>query len=264
MVNIKSLIERRSLIAEEIEQYRAILAVKPEGRLVSRARPDHRYRYSVYSKTKKKEVYIPMKEERRAKQLAISEYANNRLTDLQQEKKLLDDYISLCQKETHAGKYLRNHPGAAQLIIPALRKQEDYLKQWAEADYIRSTDHPENLIYPTVVPDLKVRSKAEADWISRLVHFGVPFRYEELNLIDNIAYHPDFTCLNVVTLKKIYIEHQGGWDQERYVSRLHNREEDYLKMGVIPWQNLLITTETKDSPLDIQWVDELIQYFLLR
>ena len=97
----------------------------------------------------------------------------------------------------------------------------------------------------------------------RLVHFGVPFRYEELVYSNGIYYHPDFSCLNVRTLEKIYIEHQGGWDMDSYVDRLHNREMDLKQAGIIPWKNLLITTETKDQSLDINWVDVLIQYYLL-
>lgn len=158
---------------------------------------------------------------------------------------------------------LRNHPGLSALVLPQLRSKEDAVAKWRDAEYKRSTRHAENLKYPTVIPGLFVRSKSEADIISRLEFFGIPFRYEEEIIINGVAYHPDFSCLSPTTFEIKYWEHQGGWDKESYIEPLKNREATLASVGIIPWKNHIITTETLDQPLDITWVDMLIQYFLL-
>ncbi|MBO7392365.1 MAG: hypothetical protein J6U77_07685, partial [Verrucomicrobia bacterium] len=73
----------------------------------------------------------------------------------------------------------------------------------------------------------------------------------------------DFKCKNMRTGKVFWWEHQGKWDDPGYVSGLPAREELLYKAGLVPWKNLIITTETQDLPLDLQWVDEIIRFFLL-
>ena len=51
------------------------------------------------------------------------------------------------------------------------------------------------LIYTTVISGLKVRSKAESQIVGKFVQLELPFRYEEMLIINGIAIHPDFSCL---------------------------------------------------------------------
>lgn len=167
------------------------------------------------------------------------------------------------QNEINYGKKVIEQAPEGNLVIPKLRDKNSFIQEWTNADYQRSNLYPEKLIYPTVIPNLKVRSKAEADWISRLVHFGIPLRYEELIISNQVALHPDITGLNITTLTPVYIEHQGGWDNDDYIRNLEGRSLLLKQAGIIPWKNLIITTETRSQPLDINWIDELIQYFFM-
>lgn len=254
---------RSRQLDRDIAKWQRAVDSAPDGHLISRKTKNGRYKYSLSGCAGRSERYIPMADRAVAEQLAMKEYAMKRLEDAHSEKYIIDQHIGFMQKERQADHYLTAHPGAAELVLPNLRSKQEYIESWAAADYRRSVYKPENLKYPTVVPGLLVRSKAEADIISRLVHFEIPFRYEEEVVIDGRVFHPDLTCLNVRTLEEIYWEHQGGWDNNSYLEGIKGRETLYAAANIIPFKNLLITTETYDRPLDITWVDWLIQYFLV-
>ena len=267
MSNFNSLRRRSVQLDHEIEQFKRLIEQSPKGSLISRKKQSEGYDYynrieKPKPKEKRKEIYIPQNQIEVAKGLALREYAEARLKDAEREKRAVDLYLKTMEEEKSADLYLKRHPGAAELVIPELRSRAEYVEQWANADYIRSKEFPEDLIFQSSIPDLKVRSKSETIIIDHYIKSGVPFRYEEENMIDGIAYHPDFTCLNPRTLEIIYWEHQGRRDDKKYVKRLPNREEALRRGGIIPWKNLIITTETLDKPLDPVWVDVLIEYFL--
>jgi len=266
MSNYNSLYKRKKALEKELATLQNYLDSAPEGTLISRQKSIGQYKYYNYRLSpdgKKKETYIPQSNAVLAEKLACKAYAAKRLSDCKKELRILSDYLSFYGSEKEADRFLKAHPGAAKLILPLVEHLDAYAKQWQEAPYIRSEIHPEDLIYPTLNPNLKVRSKSEGDIYGRLVFFQVPRRYEEQIIINGIAIHPDFTCLNVRTREVFYWEHQGAWDKLDYVHKLPGREDQYRMAGIIPWKNLIITTETKNQPLDINWVDTLIQYFLL-
>ena len=265
-MNLDAFLLKSKFLDEEIQTLQHIINQSPKGSLISRKKSDGSYEYYQSVKDpegKKKEIYLHKSDNETALGLAEKEYSLLRLKEAKKEKRIIDELINLDQNEKSYTRYLRQHPGAASLLIPAFEQKTPYAQQWKKYPYVRNDKHPEGLIVPTVVPDLNVRSKAEADIVSRLVHFGVPYRYEEEYVIDGIPFHPDFTCLNVKTNQVFFWEHQGRWDDPNYVRQLERRNLHFQKAGIIPWKNLIITTETSNQPLDIRWVDNLIQYYLL-
>ena len=208
--------------------------------MIARKLTSGNYRYSIKKKDEKgvaREKYIPREDQQVAENLAMRHYAKQRIKDLEREKQILNEYIDFCCKERHADRYLKMHPGVGRLVYPHLQQHEKYIEDWANEKYRRSKKNPEQLKYSTVIPGLTVRRKADADWISRLVYFGIPLRYEEEFIINGIEVHPDITALNITSLEPVYIEHQGGWDQIAYVSKLSQRAELLQKAGIIPWKN---------------------------
>ena len=121
---------------------------------------------------------------------------------------------------------------------------------WKQTPYNRNMKYPDQLKFTTVVTDLLVRSKAEADIISRLEYYGVPYHYEEIQKIDNIPIAMDFTCLNLSTRQKIYWDHRGMLDNEAYIQKTLKCDAIFLNAGIVPWINLIVTTETKECPLE--------------
>lgn len=250
-------------------------------------------RYQTFSYTKKfkdaegkwKEEYLPKSAENEIKKLAYQKYAVERLKDAKNEKSAIDHVIRVLSSESHVVRYMQKHPGVYAMLKDWLQtKGDDNLaasdeeirrkaEEWKNAPYKRSETNLEYLKYPTLIKGLKTRSKSEADIISRFEHFGAAYHYEEMfevpehvcNLYRRNAFdiHPDFKCKNMRTGNVYWWEHQGQWDNPGYVSDLPDREEILFKAGLVPWKNLIITTETLDQPLDIQWVDEIIRFYLL-
>ena len=279
---------------EEIAYFEELINNAPKGNLVCRETSSGRYRYAVdvvpekeipeenahnedihddvskeviseddISELEKTELYIPKSNIELARDLALRNYAVRRISDAKRERSALKAQLRMYVNTRKADEYLINHPGAAVLIEPMIRKRCGQLEEWKNAPYRRSRDFPEDLIYPTIVPGLIVRSKAEADILSRFEYFGVPYHYEEELRNGFEVIYPDFTCRNIRTGETFYWEHQGKWDDEGYVTRrVNKRNEVYCRMGIYPGVNLIVSTETEHHPLDLQWVDQLISYYL--
>lgn len=52
-------------------------------------------------------------------------------------------------------------------------------------------------------------------------------------------------------------------DNPSYSFSAQKKIEKYIQNGIIPQRDLIITTETKDMPLDYQLVNLLIHHYLL-
>ena len=251
--------------------------------LVSRKERGY-YRYARRFKNeegKTDEVYLSQDDMAEIRRLAYINYAKARLKDARGEKSAIDHLVRFYDQEQRVTEYLSLHPGVAAVLQNDPNFQTSALEsdlqkkadQWKNAPYNRSTNNLNELKYPTIVPGLLVRSKAEADIISRFEYFGAAYHYEEEweipeHLItlygrNSFAFHPDFKVKNMRTGNVFWWEHQGGWDNPKYVANMARRETDLFRMGLIPWKNLIITTETLAQPLDLLWVDEIIQFYLL-
>ncbi len=266
MKNTNTIATRISGLDEEIRYLEKLVSDAPAGKLIVRRNPSGSYRYYRKRKTegnKCTEEYLSGNKLEIARALALRDYSKNRIQDAIRERHYLNLNLKALNNEKQADHYLNTHPGAAELILPLLRKRADYLEAWKNAPYARSQDHPEDLIYTTVVEGLLVRSKAEADILSRFEFFGVPYHYEDELRYGSTIIHPDFTCRNLSTGKIIYWEHQGKWDDPGYMPRINKRNDIFCRLGISPGDNLIVTAETRTHPLDIQWVDQLIQYYLL-
>ena len=58
-----------------------------------------------------------------------------------------------------------------------------------------------------------------------------------------------------------YWEHLVRMDVEDYATHASNKLDEYAKAGYYPMKNLIITSETNEEPLDLKFVDYLIEYF---
>lgn len=276
-MNLKNhLLTKQSDLTMEINALEKFIKKLPSGKLAIRQR-DGNYYYSkkIYSdlpeqickgksnRRSYKEVYLP-KDSKEAITLAQGEYATWRLKDAKQELNVVNQYLKIIEKEPEAKHFLETHPGIKDLVEPSLKNPNEELEKWRVQDYYKNPYRPEGLKVPTVIPDLKVRSKSEADIISRLVHFGVPFHYEEGFCVGGMWRFPDITCKALSSpYKKFHWEHLGGLSSFKYFDENMKKLKEFYSCGLIPWKNLIITTETDDEPLDINWVDEIINYYLL-
>ncbi len=100
--------------------------------------------------------------------------------------------------------------------------------------------------------------KSELIIADRFFAANIPYRYEQSLALNGGATRrlPDFTILHPYTLEIYYWEHFGRIDDEEY--RL------YALNGIIQGKNFITTFEINCSPLNIWYVDKLIeQYFTL-
>ena len=265
MISMKNLTDFSQSLAEEIASLEELIAKAPEGNLISRKSKKGRYVYTkklILEDGKVKEIYISNKNISEAEALAKKANAQKRLPALKQKKQLIDKLISLQSAEPAESIFRKAHPGFVPLLDSDLCKNESAVN-WKNAPYNKSKKYPEQLKYPTVVKGLFVRSKSEADIIARLEHFGVPYHYDEVYLLNGVETAIDLTCLNINSNKIWYWDHRGMMDNLQYIQKTLNCESIFYNAGIIPWVNMIVTTETKDSPLDLQWVDALIRYYLL-
>lgn len=286
MLTIGNLIKKQTDLEQEISKLEAYVeGNSSKGSLISRDNGKGGYEYSkriIDSSGQKKEIYLPRSAINETKALAYNGYAKRRLMDARKEKRLVDEEIEMMQSESHVSRYMRMHPGVASLLegyrdsnfSEMLSASEEEVraraKAWNKEKYNRSNEHPEDLTVPTGVPGLFTRSKSEALIIGRFEYWGVAYHYEELFVPDKeiwlpagIVFHPDFKCINFRTGKIFWWEHQGQWDLASYTRNLARREEYLFNMGLVPWKNLLITTETEAELVDLEWVDYIIKHFLL-
>ena len=77
------------------------------------------------------------------------------------------------------------------------------------------------------------------------------------------TFHVDFLCLNPRTRKEFYWEHCGRMDDPEYTTNMTRRISEYSRTGIVLGQNLIITMETEQSPLDVKEVERMINQFLV-
>ncbi len=272
---------KQTELNKEIIALEKFISTLPSGKLISRKQNGSYY----YSKklfaeslpTQNAESILPHKNNRQkcteiylskdseeVKVLAKGEYAVRRLKDAKHELNAVKQYLKILEGTPSAEDFLEKHPGIKELIVPSLKNSKEELEKWRTMDYYKNPYRPEGLKVPTIIPNLKVRSKSEADIISRLVHFGVPFHYEEGFFVGGKWRYPDITCKSLSSpYEKFYWEHLGGLSNFMYFEENIKKLKEFYSCGLIPWKNLIITTETDDKPLDINWVDEIIKYYLI-
>ena len=264
MVNLQA---RLAYVEKEIVRLNKLISTAPSGKLICRKNGDEgHYRYSRKIKLSDgttKEIYLGIDQEHEIKLLARKMLAEKELKDLEEERTLLIPLIELQQRETKTEAFLRSHPGIqrkTETIEEELRKKAE---AWKKQSYNRNVDRPEGLIYPTVLPELMVRSKSEADIVSRLEYYGVPYHYEENIQTGSYVQAIDFVCMNISKDQIWYWDHRGMMDNLNYLNKIQWCEKQMWEAGIIQGKNLIVTTETKSNPLDLHWVDELIQFYLM-
>ena len=264
MINIQSWMERSRQLELKIQQCNEIIHSAPAGRLIARKRGNSEFAYSQClnrAGNRPKEIYLGRQQQEIVYSLAEKMYAEKQVVDLVREKEAVDQMIAAYAAKSEAEEFLKTHIGVEEIL--RAKNSDDWAKEWKYAPYKKNMKYPEALRFSTVVPELMVRSKSEADIIARLEHFDVPYHYEEIFVANGVELAMDLTCRNRRTRCIFYWDHQGMLDNPGYIQKTLNCEALMLNSGLIPWKNLIITTETKDYPLDLQWVDTIIQYYLL-
>ena len=133
--------------------------------------------------------------------------------------------------------------------------------EWEKAAYEKSNYKPEMLKHVTS-RGLKVRSKSELLIVEKLYAHNIPFHYEQVLHIQNSILIPDFT-IKRKDGKVFFWEHEGLTNVREYLEWQDRKGRLYASCGIVPWDNLIVTYDSKDGLIDVRIIESEIQNKLL-
>lgn len=219
--------------------------------------------YKWYLKDGKNKIYIPKEKLSLAQEHAYKKYLTLQLKDLLQEKHAVDLYLKNCLADAPPStQQLLDHPEYQRLLSSYINPLSKELSVWMNSPYEKNQKYPEKLIYKTPFGNL-LRSKSELLIALCLETNQIPYRYENALHLDEIVIYPDFTIRHPITGKTFYWEHFGLMDQPDYFKNVYNKLHLYNTHGIVSSIQLIATYETRDYPLDVAKINNIIrEYFL--
>lgn len=149
------------------------------------------------------------------------------------------------------------------LVTPYIESDHQYVEHWISVQYERKT-FDENAPELYTSKGERVRSKSEIIIADSLARADIPYRYEcPLTLPGFRNVYPDFTILNTRLRKEWYWEHLGMMDDPAYAEYAIKKLTTYANHNIFPGENLILTYETKQLPLNQKIIQLLIQKYLL-
>ena len=231
----------------------------PDGSLICARNGNH---FKWYLTDGHHKTYIPKKNREYVEQLAAKKYLSLQTRYISQEIHAMERYLKLHETHPSLAEDLLTAPEYQELLASHFAPLSQELLAWMSAPYERNQQFPEQLIHKAS-SGIMVRSKSETI-IDMLLHINkIPFRYEcELQLGETTLY-PDFTLRHPTTGQLYYWEHFGMMDNPNYCRNASSKLQLYFSHGIIPTINLIATYETKDNPLDIEIVEDIIRHHFL-
>lgn len=177
---------------------------------------------------------------------------------IDKERRLLHSFLSFYKNKTVDNLYNSLNPARKSLVVSHVINKDKFIQQWISLKAPSINTYQKN-DYNATFQGEQVRSKSEVLIADRLEKFKIPYRYEfPLTLKNGKTIFPDFTILHPQTLQTYYLEHFGMVDDSYYANSMVRKLNDYAKNGIFPGKQLIVTFETKDSPLNTQNVEALL------
>lgn len=203
--------------------------------------------------------YIPEKNMKLVIALAQKSYDKKVLRVAEKELNATRRYLAGCPETTIEQVYEDMHVERKKLVVPDIETDEQFVEGWLAEEYEgKEFDYG----YPEMFTarNERVRSKSEVIIADMLNNEGIPYKYEcpvYLSGYGNV--YPDFTVLNVRERRVIYWEHLGLMDQIDYIGANIKKINSYAQNDIVLGDNLIITIETRQNPLDQRFVRKLIE-----
>lgn len=244
-----SILDEATNILNLINSAKKILEKLPFGSIVLHTSHNGKYKYfyhhySIDHKSFQKRLKLSESEieEFRSKLALRREYQ----TELKQGQRFMQQNMNLlkaCYKHIS-----QNHLYWTFRTFPLYQSENTYYK--------------EKLIHRTAKGEY-VRSRAEVILADALASCRIPYRYEQALSIENHLYYPDFTTINPLSGKPVYIEY-CGMDTAEYEDRLQKKLQAYSKFGIREGKQLIIIREY-NMLMDSKSIRRLIEnFFTLR
>ena len=251
--------EEHHRLTLQLEDIRSRLSSLPDGGLICARNGRH---FKWYLTDGHHKTYIPKKNREYVEQLAVKKYLSLQAQSILREIRSMEYYLRHHESVRSPAEDLLTAPEYQELLASHFTPVSQELFTWMSAPYERNQQFPEQLIHKTS-SGIMVRSKSEAI-IDMLLHINkIPFRYEcKLQLGETILY-PDFTLRHPSTGQIFYWEHFGMMDNSSYCRNASAKLQLYFSHGIIPTINLITTYETRDNPLDLEIIEEIIRHHFL-
>ncbi len=212
---------------------------------------------------KDKEEYIPAIEKERIHLLAQRDYEQKVQKELVSIRNRLQKFIAGYDPMGVENIYERMCDIRKTLVNPIIMTDEMYIEKWMEKYKGCKNTYGEATEFKTQRGEY-VRSKSEKIIADYFNTHNIPYQYEpSFALADSRDVFPDFAALNLRKRKTIYWEHLGKVGDEVYATSNFSKLMDYQEQGLIIGDNLIITMETKERPLDISIVEKQVKLFLM-
>lgn len=263
MEEIKKLLEERENYLLQISKEKEeALKAAPEGSLrICSARNKTQY----YQRNNPKDfngIYIREKDIKLAQDLAQKDYDQKVLCSAKRELEAIRKYRSIHPTSSAEQIYEKLHRERQKLITPIIETEEQFVTNWRNVSY-KGKEIDESVPEIYTAKGERVRSKSEVIIADILGSEGIPYRYECPVYIKGIGrFYPDFTVLNVKKRKEIYWEHLGMMDDATYVESAIQKIAIYEQNGIFPGDNLILTYETKKTPINQKIVRIMIRQYI--
>ncbi len=209
------------------------------------------------------QVYIPKSNRQLAEQLAYKKYLTLQRDEFIKERDAIQLYLNYHSSNNNsADKLLSKDSDYHSFLQPNYKSLNAELNDWMNSPYEHNEMYPEQRNQSTISGHL-VRSKSEALIDTFLYKNKIPFRYEAALSLGDITFYPDFTIRHPLTGRLYYWEHFGMMDSPDYARKAYSKLQRYSSYDIIQDINLITTYETKDTPLNPEWIENLIKYHFL-
>lgn len=136
------------------------------------------------------------------------------------------------------------------------------IQKWLSA-HVERDYRTEGLRFRTARGDM-VRSKFELMIADVLYALNIPYQYEVPAKFNNRQYLPDFSLLDIVQGRIIYLEAFGMMDNRDYTMNCLNKLKNYEAAGIYPGEKLIVVYDSPEVPFEPKLFQEhMRQRFLI-
>lgn len=208
--------------------------------------------------------HIPASERDYAKLLVQKAYHKKLQAKLLRQKRLISKFLSNYEQYPVVDLYENLCKGRRELIKPLVLSDEEFISKWMEQHEGEQNSFPSNVTVKTNRGEL-VRSKSEKILADLFYKYDIPYQYEpRLAINEGRKIFPDFAVLNVHNRKTYYWEHFGMASDEEYSTKNLAKLMEYEKEGFEEGDNLIVSFETLESPIDISIIKRKIKRYLIQ
>ncbi len=244
-------IERRSKTYKGIENKHIRVSNRKDG-----------YQYYV-DNGDSKFVYLKSKDRTIARKIAQRDYEKDVTRVLRNQLFQISRFLKLY--DVTAIERVYGHLGKARkaLVTPIIETDEEYIRNWKNIHMGGQNSFPEEGQFVTDQGEY-VRSKSEKILADLFYRNNIPYCYEpRLELVGGRVVYPDFAILNLRKRKTLYWEHLGLISDMEYSLKNMQKLYAYEKSGLEVGQDIIISMESSNLPLDIKVVESKVRKYLL-